>query len=295
MISECATRGRRTRSQLSFFGWSCTLVRSKRAEHTIGDVVPERTRDDLLEDAPDFASIRATCQIIIDDWQPLSQQSEQSSILVGLHGNEHRMIAKCHHHRPNALREADAYALFAPVLSPWLAPFYGLIGGPRMFLLLGWVQHRQIQGAPNPEHHHTLGRFLRDLHSMPYTDTDGLSLSDAIALRWDRIIGAEQLEISDRLRDRLTQLLQGRDAGKRRWCHRDFDRRNWLWGDDYRSCTVIDFGQTRPDTRYVDWIHLMPQWSMDRDALDAFFDAYGGNPTIRIGVRLLGCTDFMAQ
>ena len=149
------------------------------------------------------------------------------------------------------------------------------MGCQRRFLLLGWVQHRQIQGAPNPEHHHTLGRFLRDLHSMPYTDTDGLSLSDAIALRWDRIIGEEQLEISDRLRDRLTQLLQGRDAGKRRWCHRDFDRRNWLWGDDYRSCTVIDFGQTRPDTRYVDWIHLMPQWSTDRDALDAFFDAYG--------------------
>ena len=128
------------------------------------------------------------------------------------------------------------------------------------------------------------GAFLRQLHDLPFEDTDPLPLADALLKRseaWTkRGEGVLGLRTVDWVRGQLEEAVN--IIRQRGWtrvpCHRDYTARNWLLdGDDVY---VIDFEHAKPDLFLSDFEKLFSEvWLRRPDLQEVFFEGYGRSLT----------------
>ena len=128
------------------------------------------------------------------------------------------------------------------------------------------------------------GAFLRQLHDLPFEDTDTLPLADALLMRsksWlKRAQGLFDEQTIQWVSAQLGEAAQiVREKGWMRVpCHRDYTERNWLWDGD--TLYVIDFEHAKPDLFLTDFEKLRSLvWLHRSDLQDAFFEGYGRSLT----------------
>lgn len=135
------------------------------------------------------------------------------------------------------------------------------------------------------EAHRRAGRWLRRLHSVPFEDRDPLSLRDAYAARWRRLMAPEArcaAVAADRLEwawAQLREALPRIGSASRVPCHHDFEPRNWLVDHAGRWVGVVDFEHARPDHPLSDVARLAAYlWPRRPDLERAFWHGYRREP-----------------
>ncbi len=122
------------------------------------------------------------------------------------------------------------------------------------------------------------GQIVRELHSLPIS-RDPVPLDRALELRLSaqlkrqpELFNSNQLAVIERAREELSRF----HAEPRRFCHRDYQPRNWIWDSGRKEIRIIDFEHAQPDVRYADLIRLwLPQEGIDDAERRAFFEGYG--------------------
>ena len=96
--------------------------------------------------------------------------------------------------------------------------------------------------------HRAAGRWLAALHSLVPVPEDPLPLDQAVTRRLNAVAEGLPGEHGARLLEAARpETLRGME---RRWCHRDFHPRNWLW--DGERLAVVDFEHSGPDAPGLD-------------------------------------------
>ena len=200
---------------------------------------------------------------------------------------EKRFYLKQHAQPRKFRQEVYAYQNWTPQLV--LTPDLISVNEDLNVLLLSAVpgklaQEVTLSELEEREVYRCAGAFLRQLHDVPFEDTDALSLADALLMRSEswlkRAKGLFDEQTIDWVSAQLGEAAQV--VGKRGWtrvpCHRDYTERNWLL--DGNTLYVIDFEHAKPDLFLTDFEKLRSLvWSHRSDLQDAFFEGYGRSLT----------------
>lgn len=209
-------------------------------------------------------------------WTPAEGDHEQSLVWQGRDDGELKYVVKLHHHPLAAAREREAYRYFSASLGSGMTSLVSVCPQNPSALLFT-AAPGEAEPSLSKELMGAAGRWLRTLHSIPYTDADPVGLPAALQQRLTGWIGDGD-ERSPGLVERIAAALGACPEVSRVNCHRDFSPRNWFFTAETEDLVVIDFGQTRPDLYLVDFVALAPHWE-NPELKDAFFQAYGDRLT----------------
>lgn len=158
----------------------------------------------------------------------------------------------------------------------------------------GWLMLQWLEGeggetvekggvAERRAMHRAAGRFRRELDRLT-VPPDDLPLEAAWSVR---IAGARKVAdavLSPAVRAQLDRRLNPSVFAScpRRWCHRDFVPRNWIWRAGRHGgegqLAVCDLGQARPDALESDLLALSREvWPWAHDLVGAFEAGYGAS------------------
>lgn len=192
---------------------------------------------------------------------------------------------KRHRHKDKALRERHAYEHWVPKLGRGTTRLLGVCAEAPAALLIDHVHGTPADLAPLDDEgvralYRALGEFLSRLHGLDIPDDDTMPMEEALDARCAGWLARAADVIDIELVDEIERMFADPwPSGLVRVpCHRDLQWHNVLvrgTGDDL-EITVIDFGQSRPDVRFADFVKLfqLPD-ELVRGASTAFFEGYG--------------------
>ena len=201
---------------------------------------------------------------------------EQSHVFLLQRDDGSALILKVHQQLSAAKRELMAYRMLSGLSFQFVPKLVGVWPQDARFLLLEKMPGEPAIGL-SPTLYQSAGRVLGQLHRVPHSDLDSMSLSEAYVRRGMTLL-QYPLEFAERsLLKTCVEVLDGQTLGSRVICHRDYRSRNWLVEPRTERFSVIDFGQCRADYFLCDLVHVYVETmsSGSTSSWNAFLHGYG--------------------
>jgi tRNA A-37 threonylcarbamoyl transferase component Bud32 len=194
--------------------------------------------------------------------------------------NDRHYLAKQHSSRERYEREVHAYTRWVPAIHD-LAPHLVATDPDHLILLLTAVPGVPASnvtpgGDAERAAHHAAGTVLRRLHDSAPPD-HSLTMAATLAKRTRHWVGRAGALLTTAQRRLLLDHADAiaSTAVEVRFCHLDFQPRNWIIDDD-RTLRLIDYEHARPDARVRDMARLAHRyWPRRPDLYHAFIGGYG--------------------